>query len=74
MERRKIIIVVLLILTSFLVLALHILTNLMVYDKGWSIMQLFGFVVPINLIYDLSLYTILGLIVGVIVLILLDKK
>ena len=72
MEKRSIIIVVLLILTSFLVLSLHIIES--VGDNGTSDALWFGVLVPLAFMYDLVLYSILGLIVIVIILILLDKK
>ena len=72
MEKRKIMIVMLLILTLVLVMGLHIIRAYQCcayYSVVW-----FGIEFPTRFLYDLVLYSILGLIIVVIVLILSEKK
>ena len=56
-----------LVLISMLILSLHLITNEIVY-RGWIDTKWFGFLIPLNLIYDLNLYAILGLIIVAIIL------
>ncbi|UPO70957.1 hypothetical protein QKV40_gp03 [Varidnaviria sp.] len=47
------------ILIIILVLTFHLIINEIVFHKGWKSTQLFGFEVPLSLIYDLNLSCIL---------------
>jgi len=62
------------ILIIILVFTLHLITILIVFYKGWTLMQLFGFKVPINLIYDLTFSAILILVIIEILLLVKEKK
>lgn len=62
------------ILIIILILTLHLITNIVVFHKGWSLMQLFGFEISINLVYDLTLSAILILVTIEIFLLIKEIK
>ena len=62
LETKKIEIVGL-VLILMLVLTLHLITNEVVFVKGWGLVQFFGIEVSTNLVYDINLTLILVLVI-----------